>query len=49
MPIVLKKIEEYGIQIKDDDSQKNELMRTIRMPRNLHYLTDRLPKPNYMK
>ena len=22
-------------------------MRTIRIPKKLHYLTDRLPKPNY--
>jgi hypothetical protein len=22
-------------------------MRTIRIPKNLHYLTDKLPKPNY--
>jgi hypothetical protein len=25
----------------------NELMKTIRLPKKLHYLTDRLPKPNY--
>lgn len=23
------------------------LLQTIRVPRNMHYLTDRLPKPNY--
>ena len=23
------------------------LLNTIRIPKNLHYLTDRLPKPNY--
>ncbi len=23
------------------------LLNTIRVPKNLHYLTDRLPKPNY--
>ena len=23
------------------------LLNTIRVPRNIHYLTDRLPKPNY--
>ena len=26
---------------------KSELLKTIRVPRKLHYLTDRLPKPNY--
>jgi len=23
------------------------LLQTLRVPRNMHYLTDRLPKPNY--
>jgi NIMA (never in mitosis gene a)-related kinase len=23
------------------------LLKTIKVPKNLHYLTDRLPKPNY--
>lgn len=26
---------------------KEELLRTIRIPKNLHYLTDKLPKSNY--
>ena len=25
-----------------------DLLKTIRIPKNIHYLTDRLPKPNYM-
>lgn len=24
------------------------LMNTIRIPKNMHYLTDKLPKPNYV-
>jgi len=31
-----------------DEELNNMLLNTIRIPRNLHYLTDRLPKPNYM-
>ena len=30
-----------------DKHDKNILLNTIRFPRDLHYLTDRLPKPNY--
>lgn len=29
------------------DETKSELLKTIRIPKKLHYLTDRLPKPNY--
>jgi hypothetical protein len=29
------------------DETNQELMKTIRLPKKLHYLTDRLPKPNY--
>lgn len=29
------------------ESTNQELMKTIRLPKKLHYLTDRLPKPNY--
>jgi len=25
-----------------------DLLKTIRIPKNIHYLTDRLPKPNYL-
>ena len=32
-------VAEYGAQ--------NELLSTIRVPKNLLYLTDRLPKPSY--
>lgn len=27
----------------------NILLNTIKVPKNLHYLTDRLPKPTYLK
>lgn len=32
--------------LKDSDL-KPQLLKTIRIPKKLHYLTDRLPKPNY--
>lgn len=41
-----KKAEELNL-IADDDAESPELLKTIRIPKNLHYLTDRLPKPNY--
>lgn len=25
-----------------------ELLRTIKIPKNIHYLTEKLPKPNYI-
>ena len=31
----------------DDSPMRNELLSTIRVPKNLLYLTDRLPKPVY--
>ena len=30
-----------------DEMGSNLLLNTIRIPKNMHYLTDRLPKPNY--
>jgi len=30
-----------------DEAGSNLLLNTIRIPKNIHYLTDRLPKPNY--
>ena len=31
----------------EGDEGENFLLNTIRIPKNIHYLTDRLPKPNY--
>jgi hypothetical protein len=36
-----------GINIKEEAHLKEELLKTIRAHKNLHYLTDRLPKSNY--
>ena len=38
---------ELGIDVDHETSQENELLKTIRANKNLHYLTDRLPKSNY--
>lgn len=47
--VVVKKGEELNIDASETASSISQLLRTIRMPKNLHYLTDRLPKPNYMR
>jgi NIMA (never in mitosis gene a)-related kinase len=46
-PIILKKIEELGMNSNSSASQNNHLLQTIKMPKKLQYLTDRLPKSNY--
>jgi NIMA (never in mitosis gene a)-related kinase len=46
MPIVRKRIERFFPQDEFYDSQSS-LLNTIRVPKNLLYLTDRLPKPTY--
>ena len=47
MPIVRKKCEKLWPQETFDDSGEMNLLSTIRVPKNLLYLTDRLPKPQY--
>lgn len=48
MPIIKKKCEKLFPEdfFFDEEPQMN-LLSTIRVPKNLLYLTDRLPKPNY--
>lgn len=46
MPAVLKRINESLLMEVDENNSIN-LLNTIKIPKNLHYLTDRLPKPNY--
>lgn len=45
-PVILRKITELGLEEINSQNQK-ELLSTIKMPRKLQYLTDRLPKSNY--
>ena len=33
--------------LEADDEEALELLQTIKLPSNLHYLTDKLPKSNY--
>ena len=49
MPAVIRMGEKlFKDQFYDDfQPQNNELLSTIRVPKNLLYLTDRLPKPHY--
>eukprot|EP00825_Cyclidium_porcatum_P029058 TRINITY_DN3113_c0_g1_i4.p1 TRINITY_DN3113_c0_g1~~TRINITY_DN3113_c0_g1_i4.p1 ORF type:complete len:631 (+),score=127.44 TRINITY_DN3113_c0_g1_i4:119-2011(+) len=45
LPAVQKRLNES--LLVEVDEQQSFLLNTIRIPKNLHYLTDRLPKPNY--
>ena len=48
MPAVIKMGEKlFQDQFYEDFNPQPELLSTIRVPKNLLYLTDRLPKPNY--
>ena len=48
MPVVRKKIEKLMPQDAfEDPTAELNLLSTIRVPKNLLYLTDRLPKPQY--
>jgi len=46
MPSIRKRIEKLFPQDEFYDSNSS-LLNTIRVPKNLLYLTDRLPKPSY--
>lgn len=39
--------QELGIDLDHESPPDHELLKTIRAHKNLHYLTDRLPKSNY--
>ena len=46
LPIVRKKMDKlFPRHIFDDEDPQMNLLSTIRVPKNLLYLTDRLPKP----
>ncbi|EAR83720.2 plant dual-specificity MAP kinase kinase family domain protein (macronuclear) [Tetrahymena thermophila SB210] len=46
MPAVIKRMND-SLLTEVDEAIQNNLLNTIKIPKNLHYLTDRLPKPNY--
>ncbi len=47
-PIVQKRIE-YFKSFTDDSNEDQALLQTIRVPKNLLFLSDKLPQPNYDK
>lgn len=47
MPIIRKKIEKLLPDPFEENDPNMNLLSTIRVPKNLLYLTDRLPKPAY--
>ena len=48
-PIVLKRIEYFKSFGNEDETEDKCLLKTIHMPKNLLFLSDKLPKPNYDK
>ena len=45
-PIILKKLEVFK---SFEENEESSLLQTIRIPKNLLFLTDKLPQPNYEK
>lgn len=45
LPIITKRVDK--ICMVEPEELHNDMLKTIRLPGNLHYLTDRLPKANY--
>ena len=48
-PVVQKRIEYFKSFAGEDEAEDNYLLKTIHMPKNLLFLSDKLPKPNYDK
>ena len=48
-PVVLKRIEYFKSFAGENESEDKCLLKTIYMPKNLLFLSDKLPKPNYDK
>ena len=48
-PIILKRIEYFKRFGGEDENEDKCLLKTIHMPKNLLFLSDKLPKPNYDK
>ena len=46
-PIILKRIEYFKSFGGEDENEDKCLLKTIHMPKNLLFLSDKLPKPNY--
>ncbi|MCQ2820795.1 MAG: protein kinase [archaeon] len=48
-PIIQKRIEYFKAYANDDETEDQALLKTIKIPKNLLFLSDKLPKPNYQK
>ncbi len=48
-PIIQKRIEYFKSFAGDEDTEDKCLLKTIHMPKNLLFLSDKLPRPNYEK
>ena len=48
-PVVMKRIEYFKSFGGEDENEDKCLLKTIHMPKNLLFLSDKLPKPNYDK
>ena len=48
-PIIQKRIEYFKSFAGEEDTEDKCLLKTIHMPKNLLFLSDKLPKPNYDK
>ena len=48
-PIIQKRIEYFKSFTGEQESEDKALLQTIRIPKNLLFLSDKLPKPNYSK
>jgi len=46
LPSIHKRLEIHHMK-ELDENYKADLLKTIKFPKHLHYLTDKLPKPNY--
>lgn len=47
LPMVLEKINSIASLKESKEESKAGLLQTIKVPMNLQFLTDKLPKPNY--
>ena len=48
-PIIQKRIEYFKSFTGEQETEDKALLKTIRIPKNLLFLSDKLPKPNYVK
>ena len=48
-PLILKRIEYFKSFTGEQENEDKALLQTIRIPKNLLFLSDKLPKPNYSK